>query len=150
VSEEAERRFTARPRQNDTRNGLAPPTSPDNNNLGIRSTARLTDEVARLRGRFERAARNGRDAFVRPDSDTYDIGMLAVIHLADLVSRPLPEEIAETLPTIARDGLRATRNIAAQNYAGLDNTRLWETVTTHAPALLDGIDAALRSAPPAT
>ncbi|WP_448006187.1 HepT-like ribonuclease domain-containing protein [Agromyces bauzanensis] len=106
---------------------------------------RLLEEVARLRSRFERASRDGRDAFVATGSDSYDIGMLAVIHLADFVTRELPDEVAATLPEVARDGLRATRNIAAHNYAGLDNARLWRTVSEHAPALLDDIESALRS-----
>ncbi|GAA1939149.1 HepT-like ribonuclease domain-containing protein [Agromyces allii] len=121
-------RFTARPR-----------TDGDGSE---RSRERLAAEVARLRSRFERATRDGREAFADTESDAYDIGMLAVIHLADLVNRQLPDEIAAALPRLARDGLRATRNIAAHNYAGLDNARLWETVSTHAPALLDAIDAA--------
>jgi hypothetical protein len=107
-------------------------------------TDRLLAEVARLRSRFARAGRDGRDAFVAEDSDSYDIGMLALIHLADFVARELPDEVASQLPELARDGLRATRNIAAHNYAGLDNARLWITVDEHAPALLDDIEAALR------
>ncbi|RXZ68314.1 HepT-like ribonuclease domain-containing protein [Agromyces albus] len=71
--------------------------------------------------------------------------MLAVIHLADFVTRELPEEVTLSLPALARDGLRATRNVAAHNYAGLDNARLWNTVTEHAPALLDDIEVALRA-----
>lgn len=106
--------------------------------------ARLLDEVGRLRSRFERSARDGRDDFIASGSDSYDIGMLALIHLADLVGRELPDDIAAALPTISRDGLRATRNIAAHNYAGLDNSRLWQTVTVHAPTLLDAIEAELR------
>lgn len=106
---------------------------------------RLLVEVARLRSRFARAARDGRDAFIAVGSDSYDVGMLAVIHLADFVTRELPEEITLSLPALARDGLRATRNVAAHNYAGLDNARLWNTVTEHAPALLDDIEAAVRS-----
>ena len=106
---------------------------------------RLLEEVARLRSRFERAARDGRDAFIATGSDSYDIGMLAVIQLADFVTRELPDEAATALPEIARDGLRATRNIAAHNDAGLDNARLWSTVSEHAPALLDEIESALRA-----
>ncbi|MEV1129284.1 HepT-like ribonuclease domain-containing protein [Agromyces sp. NPDC049794] len=106
---------------------------------------RLLDEVARLRSRFERASHDGRETFVASGSDSYDIGMLAVIHLADFVARELPAEVASALPELARDGLRATRNIAAHNYAGLDNARLWSTVNEHAPALLDDIEAALRA-----
>ena len=106
---------------------------------------RLLEEVTRLRSRFERAARDGRDAFVATGSDSYDVGMLAVIHLADFVTRELPDGVAATVPELARDGLRATRNIAAHNYAGLDNARLWSTVSEHAPALLDEIESALRA-----
>jgi hypothetical protein len=106
---------------------------------------RMLVEVARLRSRFARAARDGRDAFIAAGSDSYDIGMLAVIHLADFVTRELPEEVALSLPELARDGLRATRNIALHDYAGLDNARLWNTITEHAPALLDDIESALRS-----
>jgi hypothetical protein len=111
----------------------------------VRVTERLISEITRIRARFERATRDGKDAFAGDGSDSYDIGMLAVIHLADLVNRQLPDDIASAIPPVARDGLRATRNIAAHNYAGLDNARLWETVTTHAPALLDAIEAALRA-----
>ena len=106
---------------------------------------RLLEEVARLRSRFERASRDGREAFVASGSDSYDIGMLAVIHLADLVARELPDDVAAALPELARDGLRATRNVAAHNYAGLDSARLWSTVNERAPALLDDIEAALRA-----
>ncbi|MGW9630244.1 HepT-like ribonuclease domain-containing protein [Agromyces sp. NPDC055520] len=135
-------RFTAR----------TPPTprTPDNAPgsgagaaLRPRAVERLTGEVARLRDRLTRATRDGRDEFISADSDAYDIGMLAVIHLADLVNRQLPDDIAASLPAVARDGLRATRNIAAHNYAGLDNARLWQTVSEHAPELLDAIQAAL-------
>ena len=132
-------RFTARTR-----------SEPDGSEGSERSRERLADEVARLRSRFERATRDGRESFADADSDAYDIGMLAVIHLADLVNRQLPVEIAATLPRLARDGLRATRNIAAHNYAGLDNARLWETVSIHAPALLDAIDAALQAPSPSS
>ncbi len=111
--------FTARPRTDAGRS--------------VYPTEKLLAEITRLRARFARAARDGRDAFVRSDSDSYDIGVLAVIHLADLVNRQLPDGVAATLPPVARDGLRATRNIAAHNYAGLDNARLWDTVTAHAP-----------------
>ncbi|WP_136709601.1 hypothetical protein [Agromyces sp. H66] len=110
-----------------------------------RRIERLLEEVARLRSRFERVSRDGREAFVASGSDSYDIGMLAVIHLADFVARELPDAIAAALPELARDGLRATRNVAAHNCAGLDNARLWSTVSEHAPALLDDIEAALRA-----
>ena len=110
-----------------------------------RAAAKLLAEVERLRGRFARAARDGRESFVSADSDGYDIGMLAVIHLADLVTRQVPADVAATLPPLARDGLRATRNIAAHNYAVLDNIRLWLTVSEHAPTLLDALEAALRA-----
>ncbi|MGI9822179.1 hypothetical protein [Agromyces sp. Marseille-Q5079] len=110
-----------------------------------RSRERLSEEVARLRSRFERATRDGRGTFADADSDAYDIGMLAVIHLADLVNRQLPAAIAATLPRLARDGLRATRKTAARNSALGDNARLWETISTHAPALLDAIDAGLQA-----
>ena len=123
-------RFTARPR-------------PGSEGTSQRKLERLRLEVVRLRSRFSRAARDGRETFEAVDSDAYDIGMLAIIHLADFVARELPEDVASQLPQLARDGLRATRNIAAHNYAGLDNSRLWQTVTVHAPRLLDQIDAAL-------
>ena len=90
----------------------------------IRVTEKLISELTRIRARFERATRDGKEAFAHDGSDSYDIGMLAVIHLADLVNRQLPDDIASTIPPVARDGLRATRNIAAHNYAGLDNARL--------------------------
>lgn len=106
---------------------------------------RLLEELTRLRSRFDRAARDGRDAFVAPGSDSYDIGMLAVIHLADFVTRELPDEVAAALPGLTRDGLRATRNIAAHNHAGFDNARLWSTVSEHATALLDQIESVLRA-----
>ena len=122
--------FRARPRSGDIANA---------------DTDRLLVEVTRIRSRLSRAARDGRDRFVAVDSDSYDIGMLAVIHLADFVTRELPDDVVSSLPELARDGLRATRNIAAHNYAGLDNARLWNTVTEHAPALLDDIEAALRA-----
>jgi hypothetical protein len=109
-----------------------------------RARDRILNELMRLRARFDRAARDGRDAFVGAESDSYDIGMLAVIHLADLVGRELPEEVVVSLPKLARDGLRATRNIAAHNYADLDNDRLWQTVSVHAPALLNAIEVAVR------
>jgi uncharacterized protein with HEPN domain len=48
------------------------------------------------------------------------------------------------LPPLARDGLRATRSVAAHNYAELDNSRLWVTLTVHVPALLDVIESELR------
>ncbi|GAA1510937.1 hypothetical protein BJ978_001575 [Agromyces terreus] len=134
MTDEPRPRFTARPRaeRDDTE----------------RSRERLLDEVTRLRLRFERARRDGREAFADADSDAYDIGMLAVIHLADLVARQLPASVAAELPEVAREGLRATRNLAAHNYAALDNLRLWATVSTHAPALLDAIEAALQALSP--
>jgi hypothetical protein len=108
------------------------------------SRQRLLAELARLRSRLERAARNGRDDFLLAESDSHDIGALAIINLADLVVRELPDHIVATLPERIVEGLRATRNIAAHNYAALDNSRLWMTVTVHAPALIDDIEAALR------
>lgn len=102
-------------------------------------------ELARLRARLERAAGDGRDAFLSAESDSHDIGALAIINLADLVVRELPDDIVATLPERVIEGLRATRNIAAHNYAALDNSRLWTTVTVHAPALIDEIEAALRT-----
>lgn len=113
-----------------------------------RARESILAELMRLRSRFARASRDGRDAFVGAESDSYDIGMLAVIHLADFVGRKLPEAVVVSLPKVARDGLRATRNIAAHNYAGLDNDRLWQTVSVHAPALLDAIEAAVCHDPP--
>jgi len=110
----------------------------------IPDLGRLLAECERLRSRFARAARDGREAFVAEDSDSYDIGMLAVIQLADFVSRELPEDVQDALPKAARDGLRATRNIAAHNYAGLDNSRLWSTVSVRAPELIDTIEEGLR------
>ncbi|KQM81293.1 hypothetical protein [Agromyces sp. Leaf222] len=133
-------RFSARPRIEPEGSGS------DLSERSERSRERLSDEVARLRSRFARATRDGRESFADTDSDAYDIGMLAVIHLADLVNLQLPDEIADTLPRLARDGLRATRNITARNAAHGDNARLWETVSSHAPALLDAIDAALQAA----
>jgi len=129
VTDASGHRFSARPRS----------TGDD-----AHRAEKLLAEAERLRSRLERAARDGRDAFTSGGSDAYDIGMLAVIHLADLVTRQLPDDVAATLPPLARDGLRATRNIATHNYAGLDNARLWDTVTTHAPALLDAIEGQLR------
>ncbi len=82
--------------------------------------------------------------FLAPESDGYDIGALAIINLADLVIRELPADIVANLPEQTVEGLRATRNIAAHNYAALDNSRLWMTVTVHAPALIVDIEAALR------
>lgn len=101
-------------------------------------------ELARLRSRLERAARSGRDDFLLAESDSHDIGALAIINLADLVVRELPDDIVATLPERIVDGLRATRNIAAPSSAALDISRLWMTVTVHAPALIDDIEAALR------
>lgn len=112
------------------------------------ATERLLAELARLRSRLDRAARDGHDGFVAPDSDGFDIGALAIIDLADLVVRELPSDVVAALPERMVEGLRATRNIAAHNYAALDNTRLWMTVTVHAPALIDDIEAALRTPPP--
>lgn len=109
------------------------------------SRQRMLAELARLRSRLERAARGGRDDFLLAESDSHDIGALAIINLADLVIRELPDDIVATLPERIVEGLRATRNIAAHNYAALDNGRLWMTVTVHAPALIDEIEAALRS-----
>lgn len=120
--------FTARPR-----------SSP------VTDAPRLLAESRRLRSRLARAAESGRQAFVAEHSDAYDIGMLAIIHLADFVTRELPTDIQEVLPETARAGLRATRNIAAHNYAGLDNDRLWSTVSKHAPELLDLVDEELRA-----
>lgn len=108
------------------------------------SRQRLLAELARLRARFERAARDGREEFLRAESDSHDIGALAIINLADVVARELPDEVVSALPERVVEGLRATRNIAAHNYAALDNTRMWETVTVHAPALIAEIEAALR------
>lgn len=111
---------------------------------GSEHLQRLHAELARLRSRFDRAVRDGREAFLAADSDTYDIAALAVINLADFVARELSPEVAAALPGHVIDGLRATRNIAAHNYAALDNSRLWATVTEHAPALIDDIESALR------
>ncbi len=126
-------RFTARDRQTN-----------EPESLTDRQRDRLLAEIARLRSRLERAARDGKEAFADEQSDAHDIGTLAVIHLADLVHRQLPAEIGETLPRRAFEGLRATRNIAAHNYAGMDNSRLWETVTVAAPELLSLIEGELR------
>ncbi|MWV29808.1 HepT-like ribonuclease domain-containing protein [Rathayibacter iranicus] len=49
------------------------------------------------------------------------------------------------LPAASVEGLRATRNVAAHNYAALDNDRLLATVSVHAPALLTAIRAALQA-----
>jgi hypothetical protein len=120
--------FSARPRRPDDDDG---------------KTQRLVAEVERLISRMERAARDGRDEFLAADSDGRDIGALALINLADLVHRDLPAEIVSQLPAQDVAGLRATRNIAAHNYAALDNDRLWATITVHAPALLTAIRSAL-------
>jgi len=116
-------------------------TPPD----GRRRTDRIAAKLARLRSRFDRATRDGRAAFTAPDSDAYDVGLLAVINLADLVTRALPRAIVDALPAADVEGLRATRDIAAHDYAAMDNSRLWITVTESAPRLLDQIERALRS-----
>ncbi|PPG68255.1 hypothetical protein C5C31_09930 [Rathayibacter rathayi] len=121
-------RFTARPRR-------------PADDTGKRS--RLILEADRLLSRLDRAARDGEDEFVRPVSDSRDIGALALITLAEFVHRDLPAAVVAQLPGDAVEGLRATRNIAAHNYAALDNERLWATLTVHAPALLRTIRAAL-------
>lgn len=105
--------------------------------------ARHLAELARLRSRFDRAARDGHAAFLEAESDGYDIGAFAVISLADFVLRELPTAAVGALPPESVDELRATRDIVAHNYAALDNTRLWLTVTEHAPHLLDEIERAL-------
>lgn len=102
-------------------------------------------ELARLRGRLARATRDGEDTFVAEQSDSHDIGTLAIINLADFVARELPPEIVARLPDDAVQGLRRTRNIAAHDYAELDNGRLWLTVSVYAPALIVTIEAALSS-----
>lgn len=107
-------------------------------------SVRLLEEVDRLRARFARAARDGREAFLVEGSDSYDVGSLAVIQLADFVVRQIPDPIAATLPDDVLEGLRTTRNLAAHNYAALDAGRLWITVTESAPALLDRLESALR------
>ncbi|OOB91356.1 HepT-like ribonuclease domain-containing protein [Rathayibacter sp. VKM Ac-2630] len=121
-------RFTARPRR-----------SADDAD----KRSRLILEADRLLSRLDRAARDGEDEFVRPVSDSRDIGALALITLAEFVHRDLPAAVVAQLPGDAVEGLRATRNIAAHNYSALDNGRLWATVTVHAPALLRTIRAAL-------
>ncbi|AND17376.1 HepT-like ribonuclease domain-containing protein [Rathayibacter tritici] len=121
-------RFTARPRR--------PAEDTD-------KRSRLILEADRLLSRLDRAARDGEDEFIRPVSDSRDIGALALITLAEFVHRDLPAAVVAQLPGDAVEGLRATRNIAAHNYAALDNERLWTTVTVHAPALLHTIRAAL-------
>lgn len=108
---------------------------------------RLLAELARVRSRLKRAAEEGIEAFLAVESDSHDIGALAVINLADLVVREMPPDVTATLPAGVIEGLRATRNIAAHNYAALDNSRLWLTVTVSAPALIDELDAALRNGP---
>lgn len=120
--------FTARPRR----------TEDDGE-----KTQRLIAEIDRLLARLSRAAREGKEAFATPESDSRDVAALALINLADLVHRDLPPEIVSTLPPRDVQGLRATRNIAAHNYAALDNGRLWATITVHAPALLLTIRSAL-------
>jgi hypothetical protein len=120
--------FSARPRRPDENEG---------------KTQRLIAEVDRLSARMERAARDGRVEFLAADSDGRDIGALALINLADLVHRDLPPEVVGRLPAQDVAGLRATRNIAAHNYAALDNDRLWATITVHAPALLTALRSAL-------
>ena len=106
-------------------------------------TQRLVAEVDRLISRMKRAARDGHDEFLAADSDGRDIGALALINLADLVHRDLPADIVSQLPPQDIVGLRATRSIAAHNYAALDNDRLWATIAVHAPALLSAIRSAL-------
>lgn len=54
-----------------------------------------------------------------------------------------PPEIVAQLPNDAVQGLRRTRNIAAHEYAELDNGRLWLTVRVYAPALVRTIESAL-------
>lgn len=104
---------------------------------------RLIAEVDRLLSRLSRASRDGRQTFLAEESDSRDIGALALINLADFVLRDVPAEIVSTLPATDVAGLHTTRNIAAHNYAALDNDRLWLTITEHAPALLATIRAAL-------
>ncbi|NQX10812.1 hypothetical protein HQQ80_04150 [Microbacteriaceae bacterium VKM Ac-2855] len=127
-----ERSFRSRPR------AAAPDTSKHQRQL---------TQLARLRHRLERATRDGEAAFVAEQSDTHDIGTLAIINLADFVTRELLPEIVSQLPPDAVQGLRRTRNIAAHEYAELDNGRLWLTVSVYAPALIARIEAALASSP---
>ncbi|KQQ03857.1 MULTISPECIES: HepT-like ribonuclease domain-containing protein [unclassified Rathayibacter] len=108
----------------------------------VEKTRRLIAEVDHLSSRLARSARDGREAFLAAESDSRDVAALALINLADLVHRNLPDEIVSTLPALDVTGLRATRNIAARNYGALDSDRLWTTVTAHAPTLL----ATIRSA----
>ncbi|AZZ57174.1 hypothetical protein C5E08_15575 [Rathayibacter iranicus] len=55
-------------------------------------------EADRLLARLERATRDGREEFLRPVSDSRDIGALALINLADFVHRDLPEVSSRDSP----------------------------------------------------
>jgi len=87
----------------------------------------------RLRARFNRAVHDGRDEFIAPDSDGYDIGILVVINLADFVARELLDEVQAMLPSLARDGLRDPQR-RRPYLRQTRRSRLWTTLTVRVPA----------------
>lgn len=99
-------------------------------------------EAELLRRRFERARAEGYEGFAATESDSYDVGSLAVVRLADLVAR-LQEARAEGapdalagVPEVDLRGLAASRNFAAHHYLRVDRGVFWRTVTIDAPRVL--------------
>lgn len=92
---------------------------------------------------LERVALDGRSAFTH-GSDSYAHGSLAIIHLATALER---DEYTPYLMDIGdgeRRGLVTTRNIIAHSgYKTMNNDQFWDTLTLHAPLLVQKVRNAL-------
>lgn len=99
----------------------------------------LAAELERIEKRIERVIGDGRDAFA-DGSDSYDHATVAILRLAALFEeRRFQPLLASTTPE-ERQGITATRNIAAHiGYASMREQTFWETTTILVPAFVERI-----------
>lgn len=72
--------------------------------------------------------------------------LLALQYIGEAVSR-LPREVIELAPQIPWAKIRSMRNVIAHDYAGIDATVVWETVTQRLPELRAAVESILKRLP---
>lgn len=120
-------------------------SSADHHDRGT-DRANFLEAIAEIR-RFIDYVRGGIPVNFTSDPGAYGAATTAVIRAASLFERDGFARFLSVTPEDVRDGLRATRNIAAHaGYTTMDDRLFWTTVTVELPDLLDQWEAAARRA----
>lgn len=97
---------------------------------------RVTGDIVEMARSAARIVARGEAAHLDPEDDTQRrAGRSVVIDLSAAADR-LPQSARDGLPEVPWREIRATRNVAAHDYLGVNDRIMWEVLRTELPRLL--------------